>query len=254
MTIERLKNLLTNLEKMENAGIAIPDNLLQAIDSLVGQLDLFMEDSLEKAEFDAMERHDIIIDIFLSLWKIFYDHLYQQISLEHRNFIYIVGNYSFNSNENVRKKDIVIRLRQIHDMLVTNWHFPIPPLIEHLILSEGLLTHEMFTYEKEPDFGYQQPPSLAKDAIPLSFEEYVEYQIHKKHDGIDWNYVNWSGNCNEFTVYHKSNDFLRNPESNTALGNEAIEMCGKMTYEQIIQIFKENHNFVSEHFWIPIEK
>lgn len=155
MTLERLKNLLTNLEKMENAGIAIPDNLLQAIDSLVGQLDLFMEDSLEKAEFDAMERHDIIIDIFLSLWKIFYDHLYQQISLEHRNFIYIVGNYSFNSNENVRKKDIVIRLRQIHDMLVTNWHFPIPPLIEHLILSEGLLTHEMFTYEKEPDFGYQ---------------------------------------------------------------------------------------------------
>jgi hypothetical protein len=123
MTIERLKNLLTNLEKMENAGIAISDNLLQAIDSLVGQLDLFMEDSLEKAEFDAMERHDIIIDIFLSLWKIFYDHLYQQISLEHRNFIYIVGNYHFNSNENVRKKDIMIRLRQIHDMLVTNFSF-----------------------------------------------------------------------------------------------------------------------------------
>ena len=247
MTLERLKTLLTNLEKMKDAEIAIPDNLLQAIDSLVGQLDLFMKDSPEKAEFDAMERHDIIIDIFLSLWKIFYYHLYQQISFEHRNF----GNYSFDRNENVRKKDIVIRLRQIHDMLVTNWHFPIPPLIENLILSEGLLTHEMFTNGEEPDFGYQEPPSLAKDAIPLSFEEYVEYQIQKRHYGIDWDYINWFGNCNEFTVYHKSNDFLCNPESNIALGNQAIEMCGKMTYKQIIQIFKENDNSVPEHFWIP---
>ena len=68
MTIEHLKKLLTTVEEMRKARIKIPENLLQAIDSLVGQLELFLKDSPQKAEFDAIERRKSIKDIYLSFF------------------------------------------------------------------------------------------------------------------------------------------------------------------------------------------
>lgn len=43
MTFERLKKHLEKLKKMIDAGIAIPENLLQAINSLEGQLEPFLK-------------------------------------------------------------------------------------------------------------------------------------------------------------------------------------------------------------------
>ena len=248
MTIELLQKLLQKVKEMRDAEITIPENLLQAIDSLAGQLEPFLKDSPQKGEFDAIERHNVIIDIFFSLWKIFYYHLYQQICQEHKKLIEIVGIFRFNEKVDIRKKDIEVRLKKIHDMLVGNWHSPIPPLIEQLILPEGLFTHEMFnrytsdgiTHGKEPDYGYKGDPSLAQDAIPLSFQEYVNYQIYKKHDGIDWGIEDWSRTCTEFTGYHESDNFLCDPESNIKLGEQAMEMYCSMPYKQIITIFDEH--------------
>jgi len=83
MSIISLKKSLSQVEKSENAGISIPDNLLQAIDSLAEQLEPFLKYSPQKSEFDEVEMTDSIIDIYLSLWKIFYEDLYQRILLEH---------------------------------------------------------------------------------------------------------------------------------------------------------------------------
>ena len=138
--ISKLKSLLTSLEKMENAGIAISDNLLQAIDSLAGQLRPFLEDSPQKAEFDAIERQESIIDIYLSMWKIFYDDIYQKILLNHEEFRKIIGNVLFDKSDSqsVRKEDISTRLTQIHNMLVEQWKSPIPPPIEQICLPPSL--------------------------------------------------------------------------------------------------------------------
>jgi hypothetical protein len=136
MTIEHL----TTVEEMRKARIKIPENLLQAIDSLVGQLEPFLKDSPQKAEFDAIERRKSIIDIYLSLWKIFYDDLYQQILLEHEKFRKIIGDTLFDksNSESVRKEDISTRLTQIHTMLVAQLKSPIPPPIEQICLPPSL--------------------------------------------------------------------------------------------------------------------
>ena len=253
--ISKLKSLLTNLEKMENAGIAISDNLLQAIDSLAGQLRPFLEDSPQKAEFDAIERQELIIDIYLSMWKIFYDDIYQKILLNHEEFRKIIGNVLFDKSDSqsVRKEDISTRLTQIHNMLVEQWKSPIPPPIEQICLPPSLLTHEMlYSYTtdgqhcgKNPEYGYQEEPSLAQDARPLSFEEYVEYQTEK----LD-NICDWISKCYEFTTDDKSYNFLCHPQSDTTLGEEAMKMYGSMTYEKIFTLFNKEYGEITEHFSI----
>ena len=115
MSIIYLKKLIRKVEEIENSGIQIPENLLQSIDSLARQIEPFLKDSPQKAEFDAKERRETIIDIYLSLWKIFYDDLYQKILLEHMQIRRsrldgVEEDYSVN----VRKEDINVKLTQIH--------------------------------------------------------------------------------------------------------------------------------------------
>lgn len=248
MTIELLQKLLQKVKEMRDAEITIPENLLQAIDSLAGQLEPFLKDSPQKGEFDAIERHNVIIDIFFSLWKIFYDDFYQQILLEHEQFREIVGDVSFDKDYSVgvRKEDIRIRLTQIHDMLVEQWKSPIPPPIEKICLPPSLLTHNMLkSFEGEnPEYGYQEEPSLARDARPLSFEEYVEYQTRKLDDICDW-----IRKCDEFTTDKKSYNFICSPKFDTTIGEEAMEMYGSMTYEEIFRLLNKKY-CISEHFHI----
>ena len=54
---------------------------------------------------------------------------------------------------------------------------------------------------------------------------------------------------NQFTD-EKSSNFLFSPESNIALGEEAMEMYGSMTYEDIFRLLNEEY-CISEHFSIP---
>jgi hypothetical protein len=252
MTFEHLEKILKKLKEMRDAGITIPANLLEAIDSLAGQLEPFLKDSHEKREFDKIERRDSIIDIYLSLWKILYDDLYQQILLEHEQFREIVGDMLFDKYDSliVREEDIRVRLTQIHDILVEQWKSPIPPAIEQICLQESLLTHEMlYSYitdrqhcGENPEYGYKEGSSLARDARPLSFEEYVDYQTEKVNDVCDW-YCK----CDEFTMNKKSYNFLCNPQSDTALGEEAMKMYGSMKYEDIFRLLNKEH-CISNHF------
>jgi hypothetical protein len=245
MTIELLQKLLQKVKEMRDAEITIPENLLQAIDSLAGQLEPFLKDSPQKGEFDAIERRNAIIDIFFSLWKIFYDDFYQQILLEHEQFREIVGDVSFDKDYSVgvRKEDIRIRLTQIHDMLVEQWKSPIPPPIEKICLPPSLLTHNMLkSFDGEnPEYGYQEEPSLARDARPLSFEEYVEYQTENVDDICDW-----YAKCDKKLYY-----FLCDPQSDIALRDEAMKMYGSMPYNDIFRLLNKEYCDISEHFSIP---
>jgi len=241
---------------MEDTGIEIPENLLQGIASLARQLEPFLKDSPQKAEFDAIERHDLIMDIFFSFWRIFYDDIYQRILLEHKQFSQNIGEACFNESHSkkVRKEDISTRLTQIHTMLVAQWKFPIPPRIEQICLSAGLLNSEMLypyfedggrSWGENPEYGYQEEPSLAQDARPLSFEEYVEYQTEK----LD-NICDWISKCSEFTTDDKSYNFLCHPQSDTTLGEEAMKMYGSMTYEKIFTLLNKEYGEITEHFSI----
>lgn len=259
MSIQNLKILLTEVKEMEDAGISIPENLLQGIASLAGQLEPFLKDSHQKAELDALERRELIKDILFSIWKIFYDDFYQRILLEHKQFSRNIGKALFNQSysERVRKEDISTRLTQIYTMLVAQWKSPIPPRIEQICLSAGLLNSEMlYSYFEDgqscgenPEYGYQEEPSLVLDARSLSLEEYIQYQKEKTRDGIDWSPENWCCICHELAA-EQAYEFLCNPESDTTLGDEIMKMCGSMTYEEIFRLLNKKY-CVSEHFWVP---
>jgi hypothetical protein len=153
----------------------------------------------------------------------------------------------------VRKEDINVKLRQIHSMLVAQWESPIPPQIEHIYLSAGLLTPEMLYsywtdgkhYGESPIYGYQIKPSLLLDAIPLSLEKYVKHQIEKADDVSDV-----IEKFNEFTCVEQSYHFLCNPESNIELAEEAMKMYGSMKYEDIFRFLNKEY-CISNHFYIP---
>jgi hypothetical protein len=249
MTIELLQKCLTKVKEMKDAGIEIPENLLQAIDSLAGQLEPFLKDSSQKGEFDAMEKEELIIKIFFLIWEIFYDDFYQQILLEHEKLREIVGDVSFDKDYSVgvRKEDIRIRMIQIHYMLVRELKSPIPPPIENICLPPSLLTHNMLkSFEGEnPKYGYQEEPSLAQDRIPNSFEEYVEYQI----ENVD-HISDWFDKCLKFRPDDKVYDFLCNPLSDIALRDEAMKKYGSMPYNDIIRLLTNKYCYISEHFSI----
>jgi hypothetical protein len=244
------KKLIRKVEEIENSGIHIPENLLQSIDSLARQIEPFLKDSPEKEEFDAKERREIIIDIYLSLWKIFYDDLYQKILLEHMQ-LRQMNRWVFDKDYsvNVRKEDINVKLTQIHSMLVAQWESPIPSQNEHICLSASLLTPDMlYSYTtdgkhcgKSPIYGYQIKPSLSLDARPLSLEKCVKYQFEKADD---------IGDLIKFTCYEQSYDFLCNPESNIKLAEEAMKMFGSMKYEEIFRFLNKEY-CISDHFYIP---
>jgi hypothetical protein len=257
MSITYLKKLIRKVEEIENSGIQIPENLLQSIDSLARQLEPFLKDSPQKAEFDAIERRETIIDIYLSLWKIFYDDLYQIILLGHMQInpelnqprFYVEKDYSVN----VRKEDINVKLTQIHSMLVAQWESPIPPQIEHICLSASLLTPEMlYSYitdgqhcGESPIYEYEIKPSLSLDARPLSLEKYVRCQFEKADDVCDV-----IRKFYEFTGVKQSYDFLCDPESNIELAEEAMKMYGSMKYEEIFRFLNKEY-CISDHFYIP---
>ena len=253
MSIICLKKFLSEVEKMENAGISIPDNLLQAINSLAEQLEPFLKNSPQKEEFDEIETRDLIIDIYHSLWQIFYEDLYQITLLEHLQFCKIIGDPIFHKDysKGKREEDIRIRLTQIHQMLVSQWKSSIPPSIEQICLPAGLLNSEMLysyatdgiQYGKEPEYGYQTEPSLTPDAIPLSLEEYIKNK--NKKDISDW-----IEKCYNFTSDRQSYNFLCYSESNTSLGKKAMEMFGSMTYEEIFKLLNKEVHYISNHFWI----
>lgn len=255
MSIISLKKFLSQVEKMENAGISIPDNLLQAIDSLAEQLKPFLKNSHQKAEFDEIETRDLIIDIYLSLWRIFYEDIYQKTLLEHLEFCKIIGDPIFYKDYSIgkREEDIRIRLTQIHEMLVSKWKSSIPPSIEQICLPAGLLNSEMLysyatdgiQYGKEPEYGYQTEPSLTPDARPLSLEEYIKNKNEK-------DISDWIEKCYNFTSDRQSYNFMCNSESNTSLGKKAMEMFGSMTYEEIFKLLNKEH-CISNHFWIHID-
>ena len=252
MSIISLKKFFSQVEKLENTQISIPDNLLQAIDSLAEQLEPFLKYSPQKAEFDEIETRDLIIDIYLSLWKILYEDLYQKILLEHLQFCEIIGDSIFHKDysKGKREEDIRIRLTQIHQMLVSQWKSSIPPSIEQICLPAGLLNSEMLYYYvtdgiqcgKEPEYGYQTEPSLTPDARPLSLKEYIENKTKK-------NISDWIEKCYNFTSDRQSYNFMCNSKSNTSLGKKAMEMFGSMTYEEIFKLLNKEH-CISNHFWI----
>jgi hypothetical protein len=254
MSITYLKNLLEKVEEIENAGIQIPENLLQSIDSFARQLEPFLKDSPQKAEFDAIQRRETIIDIYLSLWKIFYDDLYQIILLGHMQINPELNKPRFDEDYsvNVRKEDINVKLTQIHSMLVAQWESPIPPQIEHICLSASLLTPEMlYSYitdgqhcGESPIYGYEIKPSLSLDARPLSLE-YVRYHFEKADDISDV-----IGKFNKFTCVEESYNFLCDPESNIELAEEAMKMYGSMKYEEIFRFLNKEY-CISNHFYIP---
>lgn len=238
MSIQNLKILLTKVKEMEDAGIKIPDNLLQGIASLARQLEPFLKDSHQKAEFDAIERRELIMNIFFSLWRIFYDEYYQGILLEYKKNNQFCHNYGEehskrDQTESLRKKDASEKLTIVHKVLLAEWKFTIPPLIEQIRLPDG----------------YLGKPSLTSDARPLSFEEYVQYQKEKKSDDIYLNIENWFSICHKLTIDEQSYKFLGNPESDIALGEEAMKMCGSMTYEEIFRLLnKEYSHSISDNF------
>lgn len=252
MSIISLKKFFSQVEKLENAEISIPDNFLQAIDSLAEQLEPFLKYSPQKAEFDEIETRDLIIDIYLSLWKILYEDLYQKILLEHLQFCEIIGDSIFHKDysKGKREEDIRIRLTQIHQILISQWKSSIPPSIEQICLPAGFLNSEMLYYYvtdgiqcgKEPEYGYQTEPSLTPDASPLSLEEYIENKTEK-------DICDWIEKCYKFTIDRQSYNFLCNSESNTSLGKKAMEMFGSMTYEEIFKLLNKEH-CISNHFWI----
>jgi hypothetical protein len=230
--IIKLKTLLTKVEEMEEAGIEIPENLLQAIDSLAGQLEPFLKDSPQKAELDALERRELINNIFFSLWRIFYNDIYQGILEEYKKknlFCEKVGDdrskqFDIKSS---RKKDASKILTEIHRLLVAEWKFTIPPLIEQICLPDG----------------YLGKPSLASDARPLSLEKYSQYQKEKKRDGIDLGPEYWFFICSELAINEQSYHFICHQESDIALGEEA------MTYEEFFRCFiKEHPVSISDNF------
>jgi len=55
MSINYLKKLIRKVEEIEDTGVQIPENLLQSIDSFARQLEPFLKDSPQKAEFDAKQ-------------------------------------------------------------------------------------------------------------------------------------------------------------------------------------------------------
>ena len=221
---------------MKQAGIEIPDKLLQGIASLAGQLEHFLKDSPQKAEFDAKERHELIMNILFSLWRIFYDDFYQGILLEYKKtnqFCQNVGDdrSKQSDTESRRKTDASKRLTEIHRLLVAEWKFTIPPLIEQICLPDG----------------YLGKPSLASDARPVSLEKYLQYQQEKKRDEIDWTPENWGCICRELAINKQSKDFLCRPESDIALGEEAMKMCSSMTYKEIFKLLNEEY-CISDNF------
>lgn len=237
MSIKYLKKLLTKLKEIEDAGIEIPENLLREIASLAGQLEPFLKDSPQKAEFDAIERRELIMNIFFSLWIIFYADYYQGILFEYEKnnqFCHNCGEgYSKREQtESLRKEDASKKLTIVHKVLLAEWKFTIPPLIEQIGLPDG----------------YLGKPSLTSDARPLSFEEYVQYQKEKKSDDIYLNIKNWFSICHELAIDEQSYKFLGNPESDIALGEEAMKMCGSMTYEEIFRLLKEYSHSISDNF------
>jgi hypothetical protein len=254
MSINYLKKLIRKVEEIEDAGVQIPENLLQSIDSFARQLEPFLKDSPQKAEFDAIQRRKTIIDIYLSLWKIFYDDLYQIIHLEHKQIRRQMSQSRFDEDYsvNVRKEDINVKLTQIHSMLVAQWESPIPPQIEHICLSASLLTPEMlYSYitdgqhcGESPIYGYKIKPSLLLDARPLSLE-YVRYHFEKADDICDV-----LRKFNEFTCVEESYNFLCDPESNIELAEEAVKMYGSMKYEEIFRFLNKEY-CISDHFYIP---
>lgn len=221
-----------------------------------------MSDHILPKSNDVEEKNEPITNIFLLLWIILYEELHQKLLKEHMDaiqihlqFCKIDKKFSLENFSKIQEQDISVRLNQFHKLLVEQWNFSIPPQINQLYSSSGLLYTEIsslysdFKDGKELVYGFKGEIMLESDVKPFSLGNYIENKIIKLE--LDIFIEMCIDICSKIKIDETvSYDFLfdRTSPENVEIEKEAMKIYGSMTYQEIFTLLNEKSGGILENY------
>ena len=236
-----LAKLAKELEqRLSSTGIPIPENLQTQIAELNQNVKAFLQASQE--EFDSKNRDVSKEQMFLFIWRTFFNNVLQKIDDYYRENFELYGTMLFDEKDfgkTVIATDKRHKIEAIHTMLKT-WPHMIPPRIEDIHFPESHLVNDMI-YECpeeygiepiEPEYGFVEPPSLKRDVRPLSIDDYLATEYIINDDYIE------NRTVINFADFAREPDIKYDPsEHDTTFLSEVVEKYGSKGYRDVYQMF-----------------
>lgn len=242
MSIESLRTSIERLDEFSRRGISIPDELRQEIDRIKQNINAFLRASQE--EFDSKEKNESQEQMIFFLWRTFYNNVIEKNDDFYKHNFKLYGTPLFNEKDygkTVIATDIREKIRAIHEMLINSWPHMVPPQIKDIDFKGSLLKNNMI-YESPgeygieeipPAYGFDKPPSLKKDAQPLSIEKYLETE-YRTVERINHNHV-----VLDFAEFARDPDsqFYDPRECYPTFLSDVMERHGSKRYPDICRMF-----------------
>lgn len=235
-----LRELEQELERRSFENVPIPDEFIEMIT-------VFNREAMEclresQAQFDLWERNHTMTQMLLFLWMAFFMNIRSELKKVHESFeLFAIQQYLNDYSRDVRQEDIRVKVRVIHEMLLSSWRHPFPPRTEDIIFPRSKLQNEMLMekgcpdWGTEPEYGFFDPPTLKPDAAPLSIPDYIASEC----TGIDEDVVFDNRTVTNFVKHAKEPFFYDyNPfENDPKFLPDLMERYVSTTYSQICGIF-----------------
>jgi len=238
-----LHDICEELERRSFANLPIPDDFLKKIT-------VFNQEAMEclresQAQFDVWQRKYTMTQICLFLWQAFFMNISSELNKVHESFeLFAIQQYLHDYSRDVRQEDIRVKIRAIHEMLLSSWTHLVPPRIEDIIFPGSKLQHEMLMetgypdWGTEPKYGFFEPPILKPDAVRLSIFDYFASEctdVDVENDRVCDNrtVANFVKYAREPELYGWCNPFENDPN----FLSDLMERYGHLTYPQICGMF-----------------
>ncbi len=249
-TILGLHGICQELERRSFGNVPIPVDFLETITVFNREAIVCLRES--QARFDFWEREYTMNQMCLFLWRAFYMNIWSELNKVHESFeLFAIQQYLNDYSRDVRQEDIRVKIRAIHEMLLSSWRHLVPPRIEDIIFPRSQLQNEMLMkkgypdWGTEPEYGFFEPPTLKPDAAPLFIPAYFASEC----TGINEDVVCNNRTVTNFVKHAKEPDFYDyNPfENDPTFLQDLMERYDHLTYPEICRMFPE---LLSDHYCI----
>lgn len=195
--LDDISNADKNIRKLESFSISIPLDIISKLKAALDDLNRFYESQgirtqqlQETLSEEEREKRQIPFVFVKCLWINFYKKICDEITNFHRSIM-----NEHDDSKLIRDQDINLKLQAIHNLLLREWDYYLPPAIEDIYLPPNNLEESMLYNQRYASFhrltiipvilGFNGVPRFVGDTI-IPFDESMEeiiFQINKETTG-----------------------------------------------------------------------
>jgi hypothetical protein len=187
--LDDISNANKNIRELASYSISIPSDIMSKLKAALDDLNRFYEAQgirtlqlQETLSEEEREKRQIPFIFVKCLWINFYKKICDEITAFHSSIM------SQNDDSKlIRDQDINLKLQAIHNLLLREWNYYLPPAIEDIYLPPNNLQRQMLISQTTTPviLGFNDVPRFVRKTI-IPFDESMEqiiFEINRETTG-----------------------------------------------------------------------